>query len=309
MQQSIIVTMTESRSSVINTLMMISSIRKFAGSLADNTIWVLAPRRSWDFSDGDIAKFMDLKARIIPFDIENELLEFPFGNKVQAAAFAEELAAEQTNLLIWLDCDTLVLNDLQDFSLPPNKVLGYRPVHHKLIGVLWDDIMDPFWTQVYQECGTPLSKDFAMMTHIGEKIRPYFNAGTFVIRPEKKLLSQWQQVFQKCFRLPKFQEFYEKDDRYATFMHQAIFSGILLNALNQAELLELNHKINYPLHLHQSIPLNLRPKTINELITVRHENIIGNPVWRKGLPILEPLLSWLNSQLNFQDLLDGNKIT
>jgi len=300
MQNHIIVTMIDSRSSVFNIFLMISSIREFAGSLANSPIWVLFPHNSGNFTQGDLEELSNLKARLIPFDIQDDIRNFPFGTKVQAAAFAEELMLDQENLFIWLDCDTLVLNEPKEFLLPSTKILGYRPVHHKLIGSSWEDTLDPFWTQIYHECNTPSTKNFFMMTHVGEKIYPYFNAGTFVIRPELRILTKWLQVFLKCYRSSKFQAFYKEDNRYAIFMHQAIFTGVLLSSLKPAEMQEFSSKINYPLHLYNDIPTNLQPKTLNELITIRHENIIDNPGWQKGLPILEPLLSWINDHITFK---------
>lgn len=283
--------------SVSNTIMMLESIREFGGALADSPVWVLFPRSMGDFNTREHAMFTELGAGTIPYNVDEKTLKFPFGAKVQAAAVAEKTAVEKTELLIWLDSDTIIIAEPNEFVLTKDKVLGYRPVHHKLLGLSWNETPDPFWTLIYQHCQTPLPKGFPMTTHVGEKIRPYFNAGTFVVRPGRGVLAQWWQVFQSCYRNPDFLFFYEKDSRYAIFMHQAVFTGVLLSMLESKEMQELSPSINYPLHLHQDIPQNLHANSINDLVTVRYENIFNEPGWQKKFPNLEQLVGWIETQL------------
>jgi hypothetical protein len=80
-------------------------------------------------------------------------------------------------------------------------------------------------------------------------------------------------------------------------MHQAVFTGVLLSMLMPKEMQELSAGINYPLHLHQDVPPNLRVNHINDLVTVRYENIFTEPGWQKKLPILKQLVSWIEIQL------------
>jgi len=237
-----------------------------------------------------------LNTTVVPCKVDEEILRFPFALKVQIASIVEQKLNGKTEFLTWLDSDTLVLNEPRELILAPGKVFGYRPVHHRLIGPAWDKPLDRFWTLLYEACGISPNNNFPMYTHTGEKIRPYFNAGAFTVRPEKGLLSQWWLFFQKLYRVPTFTFFYEQDNRYAIFMHQAVLAGILLKMLNREEFQELSPKVNYPLHLHNEIPVELRPRTINELTTVRYEDVFQEPDWQSTLPIDEPLLSWLKGQ-------------
>jgi hypothetical protein len=136
-----------------------------------------------------------------------------------------------------------------------------------------------------------------MTTHTGEKIQPYFNAGTFVIRPEMHLMAKWQKSFIELLDKPDFQDFYKIDNRYIIFMHQAVFTGVLLHELERPKMLALSPKINYPLHLHAEIPVNRRPGKLGELISVRYENIFDINNWQEKFSILQPLHPWLKDQL------------
>ena len=277
--------------------MMIASIRKFGGALADSPVWVFFPHSLGDFSEQERARFAALGVETIPIEINEKVQNFPFASKVQIAAFAEKMASGKTDLLTWLDSDTLVIAEPNEFLLPKDKTLGYRPVHHKLLGLSWDDEPDPFWALVYRHCQVPSQKIFPMLTHVDEKIRPYFNAGAFVVRPERGILSHWWQVFQSSYRKSDFLPFYEKDSRYAIFMHQAIFTGVLLRMLEQNEMQELSASINYPLHLHKSIPPDLRAEDIENLVTVRYENIFDELGWHEKFSISAELVEWIEAQL------------
>jgi hypothetical protein len=138
-----------------------------------------------------------------------------------------------------------------------------------------------------------------MRTYTGEQIFPYFNAGFYITRPEIGLLDQWRDMFMKWYRQPQFKAYYEKDRLYTIFIHQAIFTGVILKNLELDELYELSPKINYPLHLHDDIPTHQRPALIDELITARYENIFDETDW-KQLPFSNSLKSWLISQPRLQ---------
>jgi hypothetical protein len=293
--------------SLMDLYLLITSIREFGGKLADVPIWVCVPQgegknpgRAWDH-------FRQLDVRQLTFPGDEAACRFPFGIRVQAGAVAERELRGRTELLAWLDNDTILLNEPAEFLLAPDKVLGYRPVHHRLLGIPRGEELDQFWELIYHECQAIPRQDDYMVTHVGEQIRPYFNAGSFVIRPEAGLLERWWETFQPQFQNPAFLPFYQQDDLYTIFMHQAIFTGVLLAALDPAARQELSPRVNYPLHLHQEIPLDLRAKTINDLITVRCESILSQPGWQGQLPIREPLLGWLENQLELIENFGADK--
>ncbi len=281
--------------SELSTLLLTESLRSFGGDLAANPIWVLVPTELGTLSDSFQENLAQLEANIIPFETDPEIYKFPFAAKILAAAAFEEQAQGHTERLVYMDCDTIVLQEPTEFLISPDQTLGYRPVHHKLIGSAWDQPPDAFWKLVYEVCGVPEENLFPMLTHTGERIRPYFNAGIYITRPETGLLTQWWEIFLKWYRQPQFGAFYEKDQLYTIFFHQAIFSGVLLQNLKPAEMLELSPRINYPLHLHDHIPVGLRPATIDELVTVRYENIFDEPDWMQ-LPITKTFKNWLLTQ-------------
>jgi hypothetical protein len=296
MQRITFITLATPGKAILKALMMAASLRSFGGQLRDSPIKILVPETMNDFSEIVQDNLSRLKAQTVPLSIDLETLRFPFTLKIHAAAHAEAILKGDSERMTWLDCDSIILREPSEFLLPAGTHLGYRPVHHKLIGPTWGEPLNPFWKLIYQYCGVLENRQFQMTTHTGEKTRPYFNAGTFVIRPSSNLMGKWWSKFTSSFNQPEFQTFYKADNRYAIFMHQAVFTGVLLSELEPVEMVEFGPKINYPLHLHSEIPDERRPTTLNDLITLRYENLFDTPDWQEDLSILKPLMSWLEAQ-------------
>ncbi|MFX0000407.1 MAG: flavin reductase family protein [Candidatus Hodarchaeota archaeon] len=275
-------------------LMLAASIRKFGNSLSSNPIWVLIPKPVESIAKEMRELFLSLNVDLISFSPKDEP-NFPFLKFVLAAANAELLAKEKAKLLAWLGSNTLVFNEPKHFLLDDDKNLGYRPVHHTNIGSFFDEPIDPFWEQIYQRCNVSEGQIFPMKTHIDHnKLRPYFNAGCLIIRPEKGLLQSWWNFFKSLFNEQNFKDYYNKTYLYAIFIHQAILSGVILSTMEQTELYELPFEYNYPLNLYYNCPVVYRAININKLITVRYEDL-GDI---NKVPIQDPLKSWLINQMD-----------
>jgi hypothetical protein len=285
-------------SSVTNALLLAESIRAFAGSLSQAPVWFYVPQNGKQLSAVAKNKLSALDVTLIPFDVEEETLRFPFTGHSIAAARAEFMASDQANFIAWLNPNTIVLQEPIDFILQDSKTLGFKPVHHTLLGSRYDEPLDSFWTLVYRYCNVPEDRIVPMMTHVeGEKIRPYFNSGLVVTRPERSLLRAWRDAFLEAYQEPAFREFYRKDERYAIFIHQAVLSGIILSMLTTEEMQELPQTYNYPLHLHAADITGTRPSGLEGLVTVRHEGFYKDPDWSKKMPAEEPIKQWIAERL------------
>ena len=286
------------KSSETNALLLAESIRTFAGSLSQNPIWCFMPDYGKQLSTTVKDKLLALNVTLIPFKIDYEILRFPFTGQVLTTALAESVACGQADFLAWLDTNTIVLQEPKDFLLQDYKSLGFRPVHHTLVGSRYDEPLDPFWALIYRYCNVPKDRVFPLMTHVdGTRIRPYFNAGLLVARPERRLFRTWRDTFFKVYREPSFQEFYQQDERYMVFIHQAVLSGVILSTLATDELQELPPKYNYPLHLHAQDVTDHRPSCLEELVTFRHEGFYGDPKWIEKMPAKGSLKQWIAERL------------
>ncbi|MFW9934976.1 MAG: hypothetical protein ACFFDU_05660 [Candidatus Thorarchaeota archaeon] len=287
------------KTSETNTRLLVESIRAFAGTLANTPIWVFTPESSNNLSKPTQERFEDLEVKVKTFVMDESKLPFFFADTIQAIAFAESMAERNTALLAWLDSNTMVLNEPKEFLLPDTKSLGYRPVHHTLIGSRYDTPLDPFWTQIYQSCQVPQDRIFPMITHVdATEIRPYFNAGILITRPTNRLFRIWHDTFIELIGKTECQQFYHQDKRYEIFVHQAALSGVILSSFPTEELQELSSTYNYPLHLFAEDMSNNRPSTLEELVTVRHEGFYQDPDWINKIPAQKSLKKWITDKLH-----------
>lgn len=286
------------RGSETNSLLLAGSIRSFGGVLSHAPIWYFVPDYGESLSEDTRDRLLTLGVALKPFEIEPEVARFPFTGDAEAAAIAESRAVGCADFIAWLNPNTLVLREPGGFLLPEDKSLGYRPVHHKNVGSRYGEPLDPFWELIYSLCEVPEERVFPMRTHVdGEVLRPYFNAGCHATRPAKGLLRTWRDAFLRIFREPALLKLYRENGAYEVFVHQAVFTGVVLATCSPDEILELPREYNYPLHLHGEDVTEHRPSSLEELVTVRHEGFYADPDWAGKMPAGEPLKRWIADRL------------
>jgi hypothetical protein len=281
-----------------NALLLVESIRDFAGSLSQAPIWCFVPQYEKQLTSNFQDRISELNATLIPYEIDHEALRFFFAADIHAAAVAESMAVGKTDFLVWLSSNTLILHEPAAFLLSEDKHLAYRPVHHINVGSLYEKPLDAFWKLVYQYCNTPLDRVFPMKTHVDDlTIRPYFNAGILVTRPGNGLFKTWRDTFFAVYQTPDLLQLYKQDERYVIFIHQAILSGVTLAMFSEQDMQELPHAYNYPEHLHQEDVTANRPAILDELVTVRHEGFYQDPDWKQKMEASDSLKEWLAEKL------------
>jgi hypothetical protein len=278
-------------------LILAKSIRDFGGSFAKAQVWAMVFRSANNLPGRVKNELGRLDVRLESFTIEDEMATFPFALKVAAAAAAEEQSANGLDILVWMDTDSIVIQAPNPLILAPNKDLGYRPVDHTLIGSRFEQPLDPFWEIIYQECQVPPTRIFPMITSVDQQtLRPYFNAGLLAIRPSTGIMRQWRHDFQQLFSRTELISFYTQNPYYRFFFHQAVLAGTILATLPPERLQKYPPLVNYPLHMHNDYPAEVRPTTMNQLITCRYDVAFQNKEWDQNLKIEEPLRSWLVGQ-------------
>jgi hypothetical protein len=273
-------------------VLLARSLRTQGGALAGQPVCVFYPETGTPLADATRAELAALDVRLEPVQVEPDTLRFPLAAKVFAAAAAE--AQAESGLLVWMDSDTIIIQEPAEFLLPDGAALGYRPVHHILIGSRYDEPLDAFWSLIYARCDVPDAHVFPMQTVAdGLRIRPYVNAGLLVVRPDRGLLQAWRDRFRTLYRLPEFAPFYKQNVRYAIFMHQAVLAGVMLACLEPGALCELSPRVNYPLNLHHEHLHQDRPDTLDALVTCRYDTYFDSPDWVDRLPAGMRLEAWI----------------
>jgi len=98
-------------------LLLTESIRAFAGSLSHAPIWCFTLGNERNLSKAAKDRLSALNITFIRFEKDAEIPQFPFVRKVFLNAQAESIARGKTDLLVWLDNDTIVLQEPKGFIL------------------------------------------------------------------------------------------------------------------------------------------------------------------------------------------------
>jgi len=139
----------------IQTLVLVQSIRSFAGQFAASPILVLVPDAEECQAPAIQSRIEALGAKVRTFPVDPAALGVPFAAKALAGGVEEEHMDGSASALMWLDPDTLVLQDPEPLLPGPETDLCYRPVHIANIGSRFDEPLDPFWELIYAHCGVP----------------------------------------------------------------------------------------------------------------------------------------------------------
>jgi hypothetical protein len=281
-------------------ILLAESIRTFAGRYKDNPVWIFVPH-------GGIDPTSDLGARLTRQAVElhesttpDEASWFPYASKVFAAAQAEARAEGWSERMAWLDEDTIVLREPGAFSLRPGLALAYRPVMHRNIGSLYSDPVDDFWARIYRGLAVPDAALFPMITPAdGDIIRPYFNAGLLVVRPERSILRRWAEDLLKLASDSSLVAQCRQEVRKRIFLHQTALVGAILNLVGREEMLELPGQYNYPLFFQEMYGADRAFDDIAGVVTLRYDVYFRDPApdWRQRLKGPPEKLSWLIDRL------------
>lgn len=281
-------------------LALASSLRSFGGALRDSRILAMVAGSVDKLTEPARSSLAALGVELLAYELPAPLATFPLADKVPAAAAAEAALAGDTggpDVLVWMDSDTIFLREPSEVLLPEGARLGFRPVHHILIGSAWESSPSAFWTAVYRACGVDPAAAFPMTTTIDRRrIRFYPNAGFLAVRPADGLLRRWYEVFARVYDDPELAAFYERDQRCQLFAHQAILAATMLAVLPRSAIHELSFAYNYPFHLHGSCPAELKPEKLEDLATMRYDRWANWPKIALALPASGKALSdWLAS--------------
>ena len=280
-----------------------ASLREFGGKLKDTPIRLYVA----DYSDIDPAVITD-QAKQLGIEVrtssapENSLWLF-YAGKVYAAGQAESDADGNADILVWVDIDTIVLQEPLAFLLEPGICFAYRPVMHNRSGTLYGRPPGVFWDRIYNDLKIDRSKLFEMTTPADQqKINAYFNAGLLIMRPEKGIMRTWVRDFETLYNDSTLVEMCRENVDYRIFLHQTALVG-LLNNIKRSEMIELSDQYNYPLFFEQMFGATREFGSIENVTTLRYESYFRNPdpEWTTKLKGPQDRIDWLKEHLVSND--------
>ncbi len=247
---------------------MIESLRAFGGSLKDCPVWIFSPPAG-NFG----AVFQDQEGvECLLLEASDDLPHYPFVTKTLACAQAEAMATSDVHSLVWFNPQALVIQPPVLFDLSPFFLAALRPVHIRNIGSAVDQPLDPFWRTIYDRIGLQ-EAPFMIHSFIDDQlIRPYFNTHIFAVDPKDGVLQSWWSHFRGFVQDLEFQSRNCQDPLRQIFLHQAVFSALIVKNLKREQIRFLPDEYSYPLHLHSQVPNTLRAQSLDHLICPVYED-------------------------------------
>jgi hypothetical protein len=263
---------------------LIRSLRSFGGPLQDCPFWVFAPQ-GMAF---DVFPNMG-NTSVVSLEMDGSYRQYILAEKVFACAQAETMVRPDIRSLVWLNLDCLVVNPPVLFDLEASQDAALRPVHVKNIGLLASEDLDDYWKTVYQITGVETIPYTVKSVVDSRVLRPYFNTHCFSINPTKGKLQAWRNTFTLLVADKEFQDGPCKDDLHRLFLHQAVFSALILKSLEKDRIRFLPLEYSYPLHLQNRLPAPRRIQRFDQLVCAVYEE----PEYLEETGVQELLKTWL----------------
>ena len=296
----IFATFAETEEGIDHAYFLAESIRQFAGSMKDAPIRLyLADYNNLDY-DATVDRFKPLGVEVTSSSAPEEAFWLYYTGKVYGAGLAEKQAEGQTDVLVWMDDDTIIFKEPTDLRLAPDISFGYRPIMHNKSGSLYDEPPDEFWGRIYKVLKIKDEDLFPMMTVVDDqKIRAYFNAGLLVVRPGRGILRKWSKDYAALYRDPVIAEMCRASVNHKIFLHQTALTGAVLNSIKQDQMIELSDKYNYPLFFEQMYGADKAYNSIDDIITMRYEAYFRkpDPEWESKLSGPPEKVAWIKERL------------
>jgi len=274
--------------------LLIQSLRAFGGPLAGSPFWVFEANPT----EAPSAQLAGDGIEILPLEPKGALRGYWYGSKVTACAAAEARAEGSYSSCVWLATDCLIVQPPDLFTLGPDIDVALRPVHHRNVGLSADVPLDAYWSRVYDELGID---DVALVTPSfveQEPLRAYFNTHALAVNPALGICRRWRDTFDALAGDAAFQSGACSDIPHRIFLHQAPFSPIVAIVIPEPRIRILPPTYSYPYNLHDDVPADRRPTSLNDLVSVAYEDRSLAPDTLSGIAVRDPLRTWLAERVD-----------
>lgn len=290
--RTVFVTMVRSPGQRRGAGVLLDSIRAFGGALSDCPVRLFEANRT----AAPCSSLAAAGAEVVPLELPDDVRDYPFADKVFAAAAAEETAGPEVDTLVMLSPECLVTRPPLLFALAEGVDAALRPVHIRNIGLAAGDPVDGFWRGVYNALGVEDLAGTIESFVDRQTIRPYYNSAAYSIRPSCGILREWRRRFRDLVADEDFQSGWCADARHRIFLHQAVLSALLATALDRERVRMLPPEYGYPYNLHESAAEDRRARSLNDLVCAIYEERSIDPAEMDDIEVREPLASWLSKR-------------
>ena len=227
------------------TRLLVESIRTFGGDIADSKIWAVKPRKGKALKRETLHFFKGRGVEFIDINLNKKWYLYGFANKIYATAYIEEKYGSNYEILLFLDCDTVVISGINLLFFEERYALVIKPVDNKFISIGIDEKITEFWRMIYDNCGVHNYKSWVINTTVDNKeIIAHYNSGVIFSRSTYRIFEKWLINFEN---LTQDYRAYNLTFIQFTLIEQALFAGTVIGFVPKNKVLHLSNNLNFPL--------------------------------------------------------------
>jgi hypothetical protein len=285
-------------------LLLFRSIRKYAGRFKESPIYSFQPRKGPPLNKNTIKAFEELRIEHNTELLNSDYAYYPIGNKIFASARAEEIIKEK--ILVFIDTDTVILNEPVGLDISPDIAVAVRPVDNKNYGSTGPgDRNDAYWQKLYSICGINQGR-YITATIDKRRIRAFWNSGLIAVNRSEGIFQQWKDNFIKIMKAGHIPIDRSTGKECLTFMDQLALAPTLTNVYDKVDILD--YRYNYPLPKRPLMVSPYRNAALEDLIHVHYHRWFNKPDF---LYLLRPKLNkdsevfrWISGYLPFEPVIN-----
>ena len=181
------------------TLLMIKTLRKFGGRLANCTVFAVKARLGAPLSQTTLGAMRELNVTYVDDSAYNVAPWFNYSNKPAAVYWAQRNAT--TDLISWLDSDILIASEPSGLLLESGVDFAARaeylpPAIHE-----GDAKNTPYWQSLCKLIGANFDElPWISLDSPVVKMRAFFNSGAFVWRRSSCFAESYVSAFEKLLK-------------------------------------------------------------------------------------------------------------
>jgi hypothetical protein len=280
-------------------LLLVRSIRRWAGLYADSPIHGFQPRGGSKLAPETHAAFDELGVAFHDEILNRDHRDYVHANTIYSMLWAEQhLDAE---IIVWCDSDKVFLSEPSSFDLPVGiDAAAAGPYYHAPQGPKStgpEDPHDHYWQRMYELAGVT-AEPFMTALVDGQRVRAFWNGGLIVFRRTAGLAREWLDLFQLLLERRHIPE------QGILNVDQLSLAAMLARRPEAVE--QLDHRYNHNLALRAQLPEPERSYELADLVSVHYHIWFNRPGFLEDLR--PPLASdsdryrWLQRYLPFEPL-------
>jgi hypothetical protein len=272
------------------TVLLCKSIRRFAGRFKSAPIFTFQPRVGTEITRTTSDTLEELGVRHFSIPLNREWHDYPYANKVFAAAYAEEFLPAE--ILVFADSDTVFVNEPQALDLPAGVDVAASTADSKYLSSSGeDDPRDKLWQQLHRFFS--IEKQRFILTPTGVRTRPFFSAGLVAVRRTAGFFAAWRAALLALLGsalVPK---------GLRNRMDEISLTALLLGRFDRLRVLD--GRYNYLLYRRGALAAPFHRARLEDLVHLHYRHWFNVPNF---LSLLQPsfdrsgkIFQWLQRQL------------